>query len=146
MSLLESLLGAALRGSAQGANPGVGAAPNAASPLLQILLQMLSNGGRFGGIEGLMRQFQQAGLGQQMGSWISTGQNMPISPGQLEQVFGRGALEQMAGDAGMNTPEFGGALAEVLPQFIDRATPQGEVPAGGLDDVLASLSGLMPRS
>jgi uncharacterized protein YidB (DUF937 family) len=144
MSLLESLLGGALRGAGQDAAPG--SAFNASSPLLQILLQMLSSGGQFGGIEGLTRQFQQAGLGQQMGSWISTGQNLPISPEQLEQVFGRGGLEQMAGQAGMNTQDFGGALAETLPQIIDRATPQGEVPQGGLDDVLASLSAMMPRS
>ena len=70
-------------------------------------------------------------------------QNMPISPGQLEQVFGRGRLRDMASQAGMEQEEFGGALADALPRLIDRATPDGQVSQDGLDDVLASLSSMM---
>ena len=142
MSLLESILGSALGGGQRQAAGGLGAA----GPLLQIVMQMMSRNGQFGGLDGLLQQFQQAGLGQQAGSWVSTGQNMPISPEQLEQVFGRGRLRDMASQAGMDEGAFGGALADALPQVIDRATPEGQVSQGGIDDVLASLSNLMPRS
>jgi uncharacterized protein YidB (DUF937 family) len=142
MSLLESILGSALGGQRQASGGGLGAA----GPLLQMLMQMMSRNGQFGGLEGLLQQFQQAGLGQQAGSWVSTGQNMPISPEQLEQVFGRERLRDMATQAGMDEGAFGGALADALPQVIDRATPQGQVSQGGIDDVLASLSNLMPRN
>ena len=141
MSLLESILGSALGNTTQQA----GSPSGGANPLLQIVLQMLSRNGQFGGLEGLLQQFQQAGLGSQMGSWISTGDNLPISPEQLEQVFGRGRLRDMASQAGMDEGAFGGALADALPQVIDRATPQGQVSQDGLDDVLSSLSDLMPR-
>ena len=142
MSLLESILGSALGGTGQRHGSGL----DAANPLLQIVMQMLSRNGQFGGLDGLLRQFQQAGMGEQMGSWISTGQNLPVSPEQLEQVFGRGKLQDMAGQAGMGQEEFGGALADALPRFIDRATPGGQVSQDGLDDVLASLSNMMPRT
>jgi|DewCreStandDraft_4_1066084.scaffolds.fasta_scaffold83683_2 uncharacterized protein YidB (DUF937 family) len=36
--------------------------------LLQLAASMLSNNGQFGGIAGLIQQFQRAGLGDQMGS------------------------------------------------------------------------------
>ena len=142
MSLLESILGSALGNAGQQSGSGLGAS----SPLLQILMQLLARNGQFGGLEGLLQQFQQAGLGQQMGSWISTDQNMPISPEQLEQVFGRGRLQDMANQAGMDEGAFGGALADALPQMIDRATPDGQMSQDGLDGILSSLSDLMPRT
>ena len=110
MSLLESILGSALGGQRQASGGGLGTA----GPLLQMLMQMMSRNGQFGGLEGLLQQFQKAGLGQQAGSWVSTGQNMPISPGQLEQVFGRERLRDMATQAGMDEGAFGGALADAL--------------------------------
>jgi len=146
VSLLESILGTALGSALGGAGQRQASGLGAANPLLQIVMQMLSRNGQFGGLDGLLRQFQQAGMGDQMGSWISTGQNMPISPGQLEQVFGRGRLQDMASQAGMEQEEFGGALADALPRLIDRATPDGQVSQDGLDDVLASLSSMMPRT
>lgn len=140
MSMLESLLGSALQGLGRPADAG------SANPLLQIVMQLLANSGQGGGLAGLIEQFQRAGLGQQMNSWISTGANLPVSGDQLAQVFGSERLQQMAAQAGMAPEQFGGALAELLPQAVDRATPQGTVPAGGVDDVLTSLSALMPRS
>jgi uncharacterized protein YidB (DUF937 family) len=148
MSLLESLLGGALRGMGGSSNPAArGGGGDMLAALLPVVIGMLSNrGGQSGGLGGLMQQFQQAGMGQQMDSWISTGQNMPISPDQLSQVFGRGQMQEMAAQAGMSSDQFGGALSDILPQIIDRATPQGQVSQGGIDDVLASLSQMMPRS
>jgi uncharacterized protein YidB (DUF937 family) len=138
MNILESLL-SGLAGSST--TPG----QSAASPMLQLLLQMLSSNGQFGGLSGLAQQFQQAGLGAEMNSWISTGKNLPISPDQLLQVFGQGQLQQMAANSGMDLGSLSGGLADLLPQMIDRMTPTGQVPAAGLDGALAELSKLMPR-
>ena len=82
MSLLDSLL-SGLAGTSAGANSPV------ANPLVNIASQMLTNRGTSGGLSSLIEQFQRAGLGPQMDSWISTGQTLPISPDQLRQVFGR---------------------------------------------------------
>ena len=66
------------RGPAQGGNP-----------LLMILLQLLQQNG---GIGGLMGRMQQSGMGDQVQSWIGTGENQPIAPDALSQIFGQGQL------------------------------------------------------
>lgn len=132
--MFEQLLKGALQGLA-------GNATNS-SPLLQIAAAMLSNGGQFGGLQGLIQQFQRAGLDGQMNSWISSGQNLPISPDQLTQVLGSGQLQQLAQQAGMDTQTFSSGLSQVLPQMIDKLTPQGQAPSGGFDDVIGMLGRL----
>lgn len=138
MNVFESLL-SGLAGSSTTTGQG------ATNPMLQLLLQMLSSNGQFGGLSGLAQQFQQAGLGAELNSWISTGQNLPISPEQLTQVFGQGQLKQMAANSGLDLGTLSGGLADMLPQMIDRMTPQGQMPAGGIDNALAELSKMMPR-
>ncbi len=140
MGLLDSILqsalgqgqgsfhGSLLSGGSLGGSP---AAHKAVPILLQLALQMLAGGagtrggsGGSGGLMDLIQQFQQAGLGQQVNSWIATGQNLPISPEQLTQVFGRGQLQQMAASSGMDLGQLSGGLSDLLPQLIDRVTPQ----------------------
>jgi uncharacterized protein YidB (DUF937 family) len=137
--MLEQLIQSALQGLAgnqSGNQSGM-------SPLLQIAAAMLNNNGQFGGLQGLVQQFQQAGFGSHMNSWISTGQNMPISPDQLSQILGAGRMQEMAQQAGMDPQSMSGQLSQLLPQMIDRLTPQGAVPSGGLDDALGSLGRLV---
>ncbi len=144
MGLLDSILGGALGGGAGGqANQGTAA-------LMQLALQLLAgNAGTGersgGGLMELLQQFQQAGLGAQADSWVSTGQNMPISPEQLMQVFGRGRVEQMAASTGMGVDQVSSGLSDLLPQLIDRVTPQGQVEEAGLQGALADLSRMLPR-
>ncbi len=152
MGLLDALL-SGMAGQSTGGAEG-------ANPMLQILLQMLASGqqggnmssgmsgagmGGLGGLGALIEQFQRAGMGQQVDSWISTGQNMPINADQLSQVFGRGQLQEMAQSSGMDVGQLSGGLAEMLPQLIDQLTPGGQMPAAGLDGALAELSKMMPR-
>jgi uncharacterized protein YidB (DUF937 family) len=136
--MLDKLIAGAVQGMAGGRDA-------AASPLLQILGSLLSNGGPYGGLAGLVQQFQQAGLGQQVGSWISTGANLPISPEQLAKVLGGAQLQQMAATAGMDTAQFGDQLSTLLPQMIDQLTPNGRMPTGGVEEPLAALSSLLRR-
>lgn len=153
MGLLDSLLSGAMQqmgqqsgnaggnlGNVLGSMLGGGGGNNA---LLQIVASMLSNNGSAGGLGGLLQQFQQAGLGREMNSWVSTGQNLPISLEQLTKVFGQGQMQQMAQQAGLDVNQFGGQLSELLPQMVDRLTPSGQPPQGGFDDALASLSKMM---
>jgi uncharacterized protein YidB (DUF937 family) len=131
-----------ITGAIQGMSSGQG---NASNPLMQIVGALLSNGGPYGGLAGLMQQFQQAGLGQQAGSWVSTGENMPITADQLTKVFGSSQLQQMASSVGMDASQFGGQLSQMLPQLIDQLTPNGKVPTGGVEDPLAALSSFLRR-
>lgn len=118
----------------------------AGSPLLAVISQLLSSQG---GLSGLVDQFQKAGLGETMNSWISTGNNLPISTEQLSQVLGGARLQDLAQQAGMSSTDLGEGLSRLLPQAVDRLTPQGELPAdsgGGIEDLLAGLAGKLGQS
>ena len=133
MGMLDGLLGSIMGG--MGGSTGSGGQPQ--SPLLAIALQMLQQNG---GIEGILGKFQQAGFGEQADSWVSTGQNMPIDPGALGQIFGQGELGQIARQTGMSHDEVSGGLADLLPGLIDKMTPQGQVPAESSDLVNQALA------
>jgi len=80
-----------------------------------------------GGIGGLLDQFQNNGLGDIAKSWVSTGQNLPISPEQLTKVFGEHKLGAMAQESGMDLAKFLPLLTAALPMIVDKLTPDGEV-------------------
>ena len=42
---------------------------------------------------GLVSNFEQAGLGHLVQSWISNGPNQPVSPQQLQSVFGENQVQ-----------------------------------------------------
>ena len=136
MGLLDGLLGQVMGGMMGGA----GQAPMQAqsqNPLLQIALQMLQQNG---GLSGVLGKMQQAGYGQQAQSWIGTGQNMPIDPGALSQIFGHGQLGQLAQQFGLSPQQASEGLADVLPQVVDQMTPQGQVPDNHSDLVQQALA------
>jgi len=84
-----------------------------------------------GGIQGVVSQLEQQGLGGVARSWIGTGPNQPISADQIHQVFGSGVIAQLAQKAGMNPQDLASKLSQVLPAAIDKLTPGGNVPAKG---------------
>lgn len=167
MGLLDQILGAALGGPSgqtqgggglggigdllsglAGGRQQSGSAGGGASlmtALLPVLMGMLANrggggSGMGGGLEGLLRQFQNAGLGQQANSWVGTGANMPVSADDLARVFGRDQLAQIASQAGVGEEEASHGLASLLPEFVNQLTPKGELPpAGETEDALSSL-------
>ena len=97
-----------------------------------------------GGIEGLMSQFQSAGFSSQFASWVSTGENQPLSEDQMQSAIGAEALQGLASKLGMNTGTVLPLLAQFLPQVIDKLTPQGRIAdnhpsSGQLQSVLTSV-------
>ena len=139
MGLLDTVIGA-LGGGGQAGGGGQ-------SALLNIVMGMLANrsGGQQGGVGiggglgDLMAKFQQGGMGDVMSSWIGSGQNMPISGDQLSNVLGPDMLGKIASQLGISHGEAAGQLSQVLPQVVDKLTPNGQVPEGGLGDIGAIL-------
>ena len=127
----------------QGGSPGGGAGGQAA--LLQMVLSLLADNGQGGGLAGLMQKFQAAGLGEQMDSWVGTGQNLPVSPEQLGSVFGADQMSQMAERMGLSTGDLGSQLSQMLPQAVDHFTPGGQMPEGGLGDLGGLLGSLLQQ-
>lgn len=93
-----------------------------------------------GGLSGLVSSFQEKGLGELVSSWVGKGQNLPISAEQIQSVLGSGQLEAMAEKLGLNPGEVSGHLAQLLPQVVDKLTPNGEVPQG---DALGNVANLV---
>lgn len=96
--------------------------------------------GAGGGLGELLQQFQRAGLGDVVNSWVGPGQNAPIAPGQLGQVLGDDFVAGLAQRTGAAPDDLLGQLSQILPQMVDRATPEGRVPDAGLGDIGAILS------
>lgn len=126
-----------------GATEGAGAAdPAAALSGLQRAVQ------QEGGLDGLMGKLREAGLGDQVNSWVSTGQNQPIDPDRLGQALGPDTVQRLSTGSGLDIAALLPMLAAFLPQIIDMLTPDGKEPAGGLTgqgmpDLGGLLGGLM---
>jgi len=108
------------------------------NPLLGMVGNLLS-GSQGGGLSGLIQSFNSKGLGDLMSSWVGTGENLPISGQQIQEVLGSGRIQQMAEKLGTSSEEVSGGLAGLLPQIIDQLTPAGSVPESGLLEKALSM-------
>ena len=56
---------------------------------------------KHGGVQGIVAQLEQQGLGNTVRSWVGTGANQPISADQIHQAFGSDTVKQLAAKIGM---------------------------------------------
>ena len=157
MGLLDSVLGAAAdstMGGNQQQRPQAGGlggllgSLGGLGALLPVIVGMLGNDNKQGGLGGLLEKFNQAGMGDAAKSWVGTGDNAPISGDQLGQVLGGDMMGELAAKLGMSNGDAAGQLANVLPGLIDKLTPHGQAPAGGLgssDDLMGMLGALLKK-
>jgi uncharacterized protein YidB (DUF937 family) len=110
--------------------------------MLQVALQFLQQNG---GVGGVLDKFRQGGFADHADSWQSTGQNMPISGNALQEVLGSGAIGQIAQQLGLSHGEAAGGLAQMLPQLIDKMTPNGQIPDNH-NDLVAQALALLTKS
>jgi uncharacterized protein YidB (DUF937 family) len=95
-------------------------------------LQMLDS---MGGINGLINKFQQSGLGDVAKSWVSAGDNKSVNPDQLANALGKDQIAAVAQKAGIPESEAPSVLARVLPDMVDKLTPEGkEAESGNLSN------------
>ena len=80
------------------------------------------------GLAGLIDKFKNKGLGSQASSWISRGENLPVSPHQVEQVLGPELLQEIATKTGLPLETVKQKLSALLPPVVDQLTPEGSVP------------------
>ena len=82
-----------------------------------------------GGLQNVVSQFEKSGLGDTMKSWISKGQNLPITADQIQQALGSDMVKDLAAKMGLPADKIAELLAQHLPQAIDKATPDGKLPS-----------------
>ncbi len=103
-----------------------------AAKLMMIVTKMIADP-KSGGVQGLVKLFQDNGCGEQINSWVSTEANLPVSADQIKKAFGGGQLVQdIAIALGLSEDEAAGKLAAMLPDVIDKLTMHGQIPEGEL--------------
>jgi uncharacterized protein YidB (DUF937 family) len=85
-------------------------------------------GGLLEGLGWLLDRFRESGNGKTADSWIGTGPNEPVSPGQVGDALGPNILKTLAERAGMSEDELIRQLSQVLPGVVDKLTPRGRLP------------------
>ena len=113
--------------------------------LLESIMGLINNP-QIGGLSGLAQIFKDKGLGDAISSWISTGKNLPISADQIKHALGADRIQQISTNAGVSQEEASKGLAGLLPEIIDKLTPEGKVPesdmlAQGLNMLKSKLFG-----
>ena len=81
-----------------------------------------------GGLGGLIRQFQQNGFGDAINSWIGTGPNKSVAPGQISNALGPEIIAALSERTGLPKEQISQTLSQVLPLIVDQLTPQGQLP------------------
>jgi uncharacterized protein YidB (DUF937 family) len=108
------------------------------NPLMLALLALLGSGALFGGGDreaaptktgGQRVPADEGGLGKPIDSWIGTGPNEPVSPGQLGNALGPNIIKTLAERSGISEEELLKQLTQVLPGVVDKLTPNGRLPS-----------------
>ncbi|WP_336779031.1 YidB family protein [Pantoea sp. USHLN256] len=98
-----------------------------------------------GGVEVLLQKFQQGGLGQVLNTWIGSGDNQSIGGGDIQNALEPGQLQSLADKLGTDVNGASGTLAALLPQVIDKLSPQGHIDTSSTQDLGAMVDGLFKR-
>ena len=132
MGILESIAGQVL---------GMGGKGGGQSALVNAVIGMIGNKNS-GGLSGLVQQLAGSGLGDIVNSWVSTGENKPVTSEQLQQGLGPNLINQLGQQAGISPDQVTSQLTELLPQIIDKLTPDGEIKQDNIMSRGADLLGI----
>ena len=127
MGLLDGIAGAVM-GKLGGTEGG----------MAQIALDMFN---QHGGLNGVLDKLKTSGLGDQVASWVGTGENQAVSPDQISSALGSSQIAELAAKFGISPDVLSGQLAQHLPDVINKLTPHGEVPTDS-GNMLTSVLGM----
>lgn len=144
-TVMQALLPLVLTMLANRGGSQASAAPRGGGGLQDILGSLLGGQGgeAGGGLGDLLSQLQRSGFGAQADSWVGRGPNQPISPEAMDQVFGRDGMAEIARRAGVSENDARRGLSQLLPEVVDRVTPDGQQP--DFDQLVASVDALSRR-
>ena len=95
--------------------------------LFQEVLKMVQN--MPGGVSGLVKQFQDKGLGNVASSLTAKGPTQAISPEQIVQGLGTERIDALATASGVDGKIVRKELVSILPKVVQQLTPAGKVVA-----------------
>ena len=81
-----------------------------------------------GGLPVLIGNFHAAGMGEIIDSWAAPGTNLPVSADQIQRVFGKTRIQQLADAANISPATVRDRLVEVLPILVKTLSTGGKLP------------------
>jgi uncharacterized protein YidB (DUF937 family) len=103
-------------------------APEGAGASVPDTTDVPADGGVLGGLGGLLDKLRNAGQGEAADTWVKPGPNASIQPDQLGSAIGNSTISDIARQAGISEQDLLKQLSVVLPNIVDRLTPEGRVP------------------
>ena len=94
------------------------------SALLPVVAGLLASGG----LSKIMGGLKANGLTAEADSWVGTGPNKPVGGPQVEQAVGKEQIQEIAQQLGISESQAADAVAKVLPDVVDKASPEGKLP------------------
>jgi uncharacterized protein YidB (DUF937 family) len=95
---------------------------------LRGLLQGAGGGGLVTGLSEFLGRFSNPVQSAKAQSWVDTGPNGDLAPGDLEEVLDEDTLAELAQKTGLSRADLLARLSAVLPTAVDRLTPNGRMP------------------
>lgn len=133
-------LGDLLKELLQGKAPADGSAPPAAPQPPGATASEVDPGASLNeGLAELIAKLEAGGLGEQIKSWIGSGQNAPVEPGDLGSALGQNTVARMAEKAGVGHDDLLSQLAKALPGIIDSLTADPRAPSQAANDTTRSV-------
>jgi uncharacterized protein YidB (DUF937 family) len=80
-----------------------------------------------GGLGDIVESFRKSGLGEKAESWVGTGANQPVSEPEVATGLGPDVLDGLAEQTGLSREELLKRLSAVLPEMVDKMTPNGRL-------------------
>ncbi len=121
MGLLDSILGKVVSGKGGGVD----------SQVINAVVGMIGKQGS-GGLSGIIDSLTKSGLGDIASSWVSTNANKAIAPDQIMKALGNSHVSEIASKLGISPETVSSTLAKVLPEVVDKLTPDGKLPTPDL--------------
>jgi uncharacterized protein YidB (DUF937 family) len=116
------------RGATAPAGPSAGGLGGMLGPLGGLLAGGAAGSVLSGGLNDLLKQFQQGGQSDVVQSWIGTGPNKSISSDVLSKVLSEDQIRTISAQSGMSRDELIATLSQQLPELVNQLTPHGRIP------------------
>ena len=124
---LGDLLGGILRGGSGSGGLGSGGGLGG-NPMLRLLLPLVASMLMNGGLQKILSRLQAQGKSDVADSWVGTGSNRSIAAADVREAVDEGELDRIAEQLGVSRDEAAEAVAQVLPDVVDQASPEGRLP------------------
>ena len=94
---------------------------------LSEIFTQIFGGGQAQKLPEVVKQFEEKGLRDEVDSWVRTGPNKQVDHRQIDDVFGRKEIDEMARTRNIDRDKLAEVLSRYIPKIIDELTPTGQV-------------------